>query len=96
MLILLYCDLFLSDNAVTTKVYNKTILNQLHNNLKYPILEEEQREQEKDQNNQQQQQQQQLDSQVILPSTTITTTSHQHQLHNNISCRNNSVRQKMT
>jgi hypothetical protein len=70
------------------------ILNRLHNNLIYPILEEEQQEQKKDQNNQQQQQHH---SQVILPSTTITaTTSHQSQAPNNISRTNNLVSQKMT
>jgi hypothetical protein len=67
------------------------ILNQLHTNLIYPILEEE--EQKKAQNNQQQQQ---IHSQVILPSTIITATaSQQLQVPNNISCRNNLVSQKM-
>jgi hypothetical protein len=73
------------------------ILNQLHNNLIYPILEEEQEQQKKAQNNQQQQQQ--LHSQVILPSATTTITTsppHQRQVPNNISRRNNLVGQKMT
>jgi hypothetical protein len=68
------------------------ILNQLYNNLIYPILEEEQEQQRKDQNNQQQQQ---IHSQVILPSTITATTSHQSQVPN-ISRRNNLVGQKMT
>ncbi|HKG30963.1 MAG TPA: hypothetical protein VKA91_06795 [Nitrososphaeraceae archaeon] len=69
------------------------ILNQLHNNLIYPILEEEQeQEQKKAQNNQQQ-----LVNPVILPSTTTVAASHQqHQPSNNISRRNNLVSQKMT
>jgi hypothetical protein len=68
------------------------ILNQIHNNLIYPILEEEQQEQEqkKAQNNQQQ-----LVNPVILPSTTVAA-SHQHQPPNNISRRNSLVSQKMT
>jgi hypothetical protein len=73
------------------------ILNQLHNNLIYPIFEEQEQEQQKkaQNNQQQQQQQQQLHSQVILPSATIAT-SHQHQPPNNISRRNSLVDQKMT
>jgi hypothetical protein len=65
------------------------ILNQLHNNLIYPILEEEQQEQKKAQNNQQQQ----LHSQVILPSATAA--SHQSQVSCNISRRNYLVSQKI-
>src|SRR5919112_3764367 len=69
------------------------ILNQLHNNLIYPILEEEQQEQQrKAQNNQQHQQ---IHSKVILPSTVTATTSHQRQVPN-ISRRNNLVSQKIT
>jgi hypothetical protein len=76
------------------------ILNQLHNNLIYPILEGEQEQQKKVLNNQQQQQQQQqqLHSQVILPSSPSTTTaaaSHQTQVPN-ISRTNNLVGEKMT
>ena len=67
------------------------ILNQLHNNLIYLILEQEQGQQQNTQNNQQQQQ---IESQVILPSTT-NVTSHQHQVPNIIR-RNNLVGQKMT
>jgi hypothetical protein len=66
------------------------ILNQLHNNLIYPILEEQEQEQKKSQNNHQQ-----LVNPVILPSTTVAA-SHQHQPPNNISCRNSLVGQKMT
>jgi hypothetical protein len=66
------------------------ILNQLHNNLIYPILEEQEQEQKKAQNNHQQ-----LVNPVILPSTTVTA-SHQHQPPNNISRRNSLVGQKMT
>ena len=67
------------------------ILNQLHNNLIYPILEEEQeQEQKKAQNNQQQ-----LVNPVILPSTTVAA-YHQDQSPNIISCRNSLVNQKMT
>jgi hypothetical protein len=67
------------------------ILNQLHNNLIYPILEEqEQKQQKKPQNNQQQ-----LVNPVILPSTTVAA-FHQHQPSNNISRRNSLVGQKMT
>ena len=67
------------------------ILNQLHNNLIYPILEEqEQEEQKKAQNNQQQ-----LVNPVIVPSTTVAA-SHQYQTSNNISRRNSLVDQKMT
>jgi hypothetical protein len=66
------------------------ILNQLHNNLIYPILEEQEQEQKKAQNNQQQ-----LVNPVILPSTTVAA-SHQHQPPNNISRRNSLVGQKMT
>jgi hypothetical protein len=66
------------------------ILNQLHNNLIYPIR----KEQEQQQNTQNdQQQQQQLHSQVILPSPPPT--YRQSQVPN-ISCRNNLVGQKMT
>jgi hypothetical protein len=66
------------------------ILNQLHNNLIYPILEEQQeQEQKKAQNNQQQ-----LVNPVILPSTTVAA-SHQHQPPNIISRRNNLINQKM-
>jgi hypothetical protein len=67
------------------------ILNQLYNNLIYPILKEEQ--QRKDQNNQQQQQ---IHSQVILPSIITATTPHRSQVPNIISPRNNLVSQKMT
>jgi hypothetical protein len=68
------------------------ILNQLHNNLIYPILEEQEQEQQnKAQNNQHQ-----LVNTVILPSTTTVAASHQHQPSNNISHRNNLVGQKMT
>jgi hypothetical protein len=68
------------------------ILNQLHNNLIYPILEEQEQEQQnKAQNNQHQ-----LVNTVILPSTTTIAASHQHQPSNNISRRNNLVGQKMT
>ena len=66
------------------------ILNQLHNNLIYPILEEQEQEQKKSQNNHQQ-----LVNPVILPSTTVAA-SHQHQPPNNISRRNSLVGQKMT
>jgi hypothetical protein len=66
------------------------ILNQLHNNLIYPILEEQEQEQKKSQNNHQQ-----LVNPVILPSTTVAA-SHQHQPPNNISRRNSLVSQKMT
>jgi len=67
------------------------ILNQLYNNLIYPILEEQEQEQKKKaQNNQQQ-----LVNTAILPSTTIAA-SHQHQPPNIISRRNNLVGQKMT
>jgi hypothetical protein len=67
------------------------ILNQLYNNLIYPILEEEEQEQQKKaQNNQQQ-----LVNPVILPSTTVAA-SNQHQPPNNISRRNSLVGQKMT
>ena len=67
------------------------ILNQLHNNLIYPILEEQEQEQQKKaQNNQQQ-----LVNPVILPSTTVAA-SHQHQPPNNMSRRNSLVGQKMT
>jgi hypothetical protein len=66
------------------------ILNQLHNNLIYPILEEQEQEQKKAQNNQQQ-----LVNPVILPYTTVAA-SHQHQPSNNISRRNSLVCQKMT
>ena len=66
------------------------ILNQLYNNLIYPILEEQEQEQKKSQNNHQQ-----LVNPVILPSTTVAA-SHQHQPPNNISRRNNLVSQKMT
>src|SRR5215216_610492 len=69
------------------------ILNQLHNNLIYPILEEGQQEQKKAQNNYQQQQ---IHSQVILPSTITTSASQQPQVPNNISRRNNLGVQKMT
>ena len=80
---------------ITSELLRFTIrhtLNQLHNNLIYPILQEEE-QQKKAQNSQQQQQ---LDSQVILPSTTITaTTSYQRQVPN-ISRTNNLLSQKMT
>ena len=66
------------------------ILNQLHNNLLYPILEEQEEKQNKAQNNQQQ-----LVNPVILPYTTVAA-SHQHQPPNSISCRNSLVNQKMT
>jgi hypothetical protein len=72
------------------------ILNQLHNNLIYPILEEEQQEQRRLKTIISKQQQQ-IHSQVILPSTTNTaTTSHQSQVPNNISRTNNLGSQKMT
>jgi hypothetical protein len=64
------------------------ILNQLHNNLLYPILEEQ--EQKKAQNNQQQ-----LVNPVIVLSTTVAA-SHQYQPSNNIYRRNSLVGQKMT
>jgi hypothetical protein len=67
----------------------RQILNQLHNNLIYPILEEQ--KQKKDQNNQQQ-----LVNRVILPSTTTVAAPHQHQPPNNISSRNSLVGQKIT
>src|SRR5215213_387455 len=67
------------------------ILNQLHNNLRYPILEEEQEQQKKAQNNKQQ-----LVNPVILSSSITVAASHQHQPSNNISRRNNLVGQKMT
>jgi hypothetical protein len=68
------------------------ILNQLYNNLIYPILEEQEQEQQKKSENNQQQRQQ-LHSQVILPSPPPTTaTSHQSQVPH----RNNLVSQKMT
>src|SRR5215208_4134722 len=52
------------------------ILNQLHNNLIYPIL----KEQEQQQNTQNDaQQQQQIHSQVNLPSPPTAATSHQRQ-----------------
>ena len=66
------------------------LLNQLHNNLIYPILEEQEQEQKQAQNNQQQ-----LVNPVILPSTTVAV-SHQHQPSNNLSRRNSLVGQKMT
>jgi hypothetical protein len=66
------------------------ILNQLHNNLLYPILEEQEEKQNKAQNNQQQ-----LVNPVTLPSTTVAA-SHQYQSPNNISRRNSLVGQKMT
>ncbi len=66
------------------------ILNQLHNNLIYPILEEQEQEQKQAQNNQQR-----LVNPVILPSTTVAV-SHQHQPSNNVSCRNRLVDHKMT
>ena len=65
------------------------ILEQVHNQPEYLVLKQEQQQV---QNNQQQQQ---LHNQVILPSTT-TATSHQYQVPNNLSCRNNLVGQKMT
>jgi hypothetical protein len=68
----------------------RQILNQLHNNLIYPILEEQEQEQKQAQNNQQQ-----LVNPVILPSTTVAV-SHQHQPSNNLSRRNSLVSQKMT
>ena len=68
----------------------RQILNQLHNNLIYHILEEQEQEQKKAQNNQQQ-----LVNPVILPSTTVAA-SHQYQSPNNISRRNSLVGQKMT
>jgi hypothetical protein len=69
----------------------RQILNQLHNNLIYPILEEQEQEQQKKaQNNKQQ-----LVNPVILPSTTVAV-SHQHQPSNNLSRRNNLVGRKMT
>ena len=67
------------------------ILNQLHNNLIYPILEEQEQEQKKAQNNQQQ-----LVNPVILPSTTVAVSHQQHQPSNNLSRRNSLVGQKMT
>jgi hypothetical protein len=71
------------------------ILNQLHNNLIYPILKEEQEQEQ--QQNKAQNNQQQLVNPVILPSTTTAVAaSHQHQLPNNISHRNSLVGQKMT
>src|SRR5215217_3274305 len=69
------------------------ILNQLHNNLIYPILEEEQQEQRRLKTIISKQQQQ-IHCQVILPSTA--TTSHKSQVPNNISCTNNLGSQKMT
>ena len=66
------------------------ILNQAHNQTEYLILKQEQ--QRIAQNNQQRQQH--LHSQVILPSSI--TTSHQRQVPNNISHRNNLVSQKMS
>ena len=68
----------------------RQILNQLHNNLIYPILEEQEQKQKKAQNNQQQ-----PVNSVILPSTTVAA-SHQHEPPNNISRTNNLVSQKMT
>ena len=69
----------------------RQILNQLHNNLIYPKLEEQEQEQQKKaQNNKQQ-----LVNPVILPSTTVAV-SHQHQPSNNLSRRNNLVGRKMT
>jgi hypothetical protein len=64
------------------------ILKQAHNQPKYLILKEQQV--------QDNELQQQLHSQVILPSTTFAAASHQRQVPNNISCRNNLVGQKMT
>ena len=73
----------------------RQILNQVGNDQIYHYVEQEQQEQKKALNNHQQQQQ--IHSQVILPSTTNTaTTSHQSQVPNNISRRNNLVSQKMT
>jgi transcription initiation factor TFIID subunit TAF12 len=70
------------------------ILNQVRYQPEYHILEQQQ-EQKKARNNQQQQQQ--LHSQVIIPSTiTASSSTQQHQVPNNISCRNNLVGQKMT
>jgi hypothetical protein len=60
------------------------ILNQVHNQPEYLVLKQEQ-QQKQAQNNHQQQQ---LHSQVILPSTSVAV-SHQRQVPNNISSRNN-------
>jgi hypothetical protein len=65
------------------------ILNQVHKQPEYLVLEQEQHHQKQIQNNLQQQ----LHNQVILPSTTAT--SHPHQVPN-ISHRINLVGQKMT
>src|SRR5918999_6334614 len=67
------------------------ILKQVHNQPEYLILKQQQEKQVQINH----QQQQQLHSQVILPPT-ITTASHQSQVPNNVSRRNNLVSQKMT
>jgi hypothetical protein len=66
------------------------ILNQVHNQPEYLILEQQEKQV---QNNQQQQQ---LHSQAILPPTTTIAASHQRQVPNDISNRNNLVGRKMT
>ena len=66
------------------------ILNQLHNNSIYPILEE-QEQQKKAQNNQKL-----LVNPVTLSSSTTVAAFHQHQPPNNTSGRNSLVSQKMT
>ena len=68
------------------------ILNQLHNNSIYPILEEQEQEQQKKAQNYQKQ----FVNPVILSSSTTVAASHQHQPSNNISRRNSLVSQKMT